>query len=108
LYIYQGDATKKYPELKQKNVQLITMIELIEHLQPELIPKAMQNIFGYLQPPYCFISTPNKEFNAFFDFDDNQMRHWDHKFEWTRAEFTEFCDKIQLKFGYSYTLGGIG
>jgi hypothetical protein len=25
-------------------------------------------VFGYLRPKLCFISTPNQEFNAFFEF----------------------------------------
>lgn len=36
------------------------------------------------------------------------MRHWDHKFEWTRAEFLAFCEGVKSKYGYEYTLGGIG
>lgn len=36
------------------------------------------------------------------------MRHWDHKFEWTRAEFKAFCDSVQEQYGYTYTIGGIG
>lgn len=108
IYIYKGNATKKYPTLKDKNVQLVTMVELIEHLIPEDIPATLDNVFGYLQPEMCFISTPNKEFNDFFAFTEGQMRHWDHKFEWTRNEFLAFCEGVKHKYGYYYRLGGIG
>jgi hypothetical protein len=44
------------------------MVELIEHLPLEDVGKAVDNVFGYLQPQFCFISTPNREFNVFFAF----------------------------------------
>jgi hypothetical protein len=36
-----GDATKKYPQLREKQAQLVTLIELIEHLPAEDIPKTL-------------------------------------------------------------------
>lgn len=49
-------------------MELVTLVELIEHLVPEDIPMAMDNVFGFIKPKFCFISTPNKEFNDYFDF----------------------------------------
>ena len=68
VYIYRGDITRKYEKLKEMNAELVTLVELIEHLVPEDIPQAMDNVFGYMKPKLCFISTPNKEFNDYFEF----------------------------------------
>uniref|UniRef100_A0A7M5XM45 Small RNA 2'-O-methyltransferase n=2 Tax=Clytia hemisphaerica TaxID=252671 RepID=A0A7M5XM45_9CNID len=36
------------------------------------------------------------------------MRHWDHKFEWTRAEFEKWCEDIVKKYPYIVEYSGIG
>jgi 2-polyprenyl-3-methyl-5-hydroxy-6-metoxy-1,4-benzoquinol methylase len=36
------------------------------------------------------------------------FRHYDHKFEWTRAEFEEWCNAVASRYGYRYTLSGVG
>jgi hypothetical protein len=43
-------------------------------------------IFGHLQPNVVVVTTPNCEFNVLFP-GLKKFRHYDHKFEWTRAEF---------------------
>ena len=37
-----------------------------------------------------------------------QLRHADHRFEWTRAEFRAWVDGIALRFGYSARVAAIG
>lgn len=60
-------------------------------------------IFGQIQPSHVMITTPNQEFNVYFNFKVGQMRHLDHKFEWNRLEFQQFCDSVVKKFnGYQY------
>ena len=54
------------------------------------------------------MTTPNKDFNIFFNFREGQMRHPDHKFEWTRAQFSNFCQEIEKKFSYSFDIFGVG
>ena len=36
------------------------------------------------------------------------VRHRDHRFEWTRAEFTAWCEHIHTRFGYGYRILPIG
>ena len=49
-----------------------------------------QVIFGQLSPKIAIITTPNVEFNVLFPNLKQGFRHYDHKFEWTRAEFQEW------------------
>ena len=58
---------------------MITMVEFIEHIQLEEVALLSENVFGSYQPQYVALTTPNKDFNAFFDSRD-RFRHEDHKF----------------------------
>ena len=87
---------------------IVTIIELIEHLNPETLKNLPDNIFKFLSPDHVFITTPNSEFNVLFP-DFTGTRHWDHKFEWTRAEFQIWIDEIVADFPeYGYSLVSIG
>ncbi|CAH2717013.1 hypothetical protein BACCIP111895_04202 [Neobacillus rhizosphaerae] len=46
------------------------------------------------------MTTPNQEYNVVYDIDD-LLRHSDHRFEWTRAEFKEKCQDWSRSFPYS-------
>ena len=83
LKIYQGNLLQEYPELKEMNFDMITFIEVVEHLHLHQISAANHNIFGYLRPQWVVVTTPNREFNSHFDHPES-LRHWDHKFEWDR------------------------
>jgi hypothetical protein len=48
-------------------------------------------------------TTPNREFNKFFNLEQGKFRHWDHKFEFDTEEFVVFCDRVALDV-YNYTL----
>ena len=73
-------------------------------MYPETLAGCVSTLFGKLCPRAVLITTPNCEFNIVFqDFESQtsleadsttpKFRHWDHKFEWTRAEFQEWCQR---------------
>jgi hypothetical protein len=92
----------------------VTMLELIEHLTPHELDAAAVGVFGSLEPLEVFITTPNIEYNAVLTeaFSDKQrngtFRHHDHKFEWNRTEFRDWCENISSRFGYSFIISGVG
>ena len=88
-------------------VEVVTLIELIEHLESEVLEQFPINVFGSIKPKHVIISTPNVEFNVLFK-NTKKFRHWDHKFEWTRNQFKAWCDKICNKFGYEVYFTGVG
>ncbi|KAG5457745.1 MAG: hypothetical protein BJ554DRAFT_2164 [Olpidium bornovanus] len=91
----------------------------IEHLDPPVLAALPKTLFGDYRPKVVVISTPNGcsvlggallllshspryaalhavEFNVHFDGlkltpRGTYMRHDDHRFEWTRAQFEEWC-----------------
>ena len=90
------------------DLDCICAIELVEHLQKEDVEKFSAALFGRYQPKNVIITTPNKDFNVLFEFEPDQMRHWDHKFEWTREEFRTFCEGVTTKYDYKFDLFGVG
>ena len=78
------------------------MIELIEHLMLKDVPKIGETVFGFYQPQYVIVTTPNSDFNQHFvnlsnDWKVGQFRDDDHKYEWTQKEFQTWCEGISKK-----------
>ena len=60
-----------------------------------------------LVPITVLITTPNREYNVLYE-DMTGMRHPDHRFEWVRAEFADWADRVAAAYGYRVTHRGIG
>ena len=81
----------------------------IEHLEPEILEKVPANIFGNLKPKIVVITTPNREFNVLFPDFEGPFRHWDHKFEWDRAQFRSWAHGVVNEYpDYSVRFLGVG
>ncbi|CAD8128152.1 unnamed protein product [Paramecium sonneborni] len=108
--LFHGDALKKYDKLKQMNFEVITLIEVVEHLQMEQLDDICENVFGYLNPNRIIITTPNSDFNVYFKQLNPQfvLRHPDHKFEFSQQEFQQWTQAIALKYNYSTIYEGVG
>lgn len=91
--------------LKQKDVMILC--EVIEHIDEYRLPKIMETILKDYQPRVLIITTPNREYNQVYDMGE-EYRHPDHRFEWTREEFNEWCKKQNNAGYYDLTFDGIG
>lgn len=80
---------------------------MIEHINEERLPAIMKTIFALYQPKSLIVTTPNQEYNAFYQMNE-AMRHADHRFEWSRQEFVSWCEAWTHDFPYSITIEGIG
>jgi hypothetical protein len=55
------------------------------------------------------VTTPNAEYNVRYEgLGAGRFRHADHRFEWTRAEFAGWVDRVTVAHGYTATIGGVG
>ncbi|KAL7423523.1 hypothetical protein Q5752_001103 [Cryptotrichosporon argae] len=101
--------------------ECITSLEVIEHLQPEVLSKFGVTTMGTYRPRLMLVTTPNFDFNAKFQrgeelrgFKDptgrtaRVFRHSDHKLEMTRDEFREWAQAAAADWGYSVELSGVG
>lgn len=103
--IYQGSITDLASCIL--GCDAVTMVEIIEHLYPDVLDQAIVMVFGKLQPKVIIITTPNRDFNELFS-NLSGLRHWDHKFEWSRKEFQNWCTDITARFPYDIKYDGIG
>ncbi|KAL6486002.1 hypothetical protein MHYP_G00053940 [Metynnis hypsauchen] len=103
--LYQGSVTEREPYTR--GFDLVTCIELIEHLELWEVERFSDVVFGYMTPCAVVISTPNAEFNPLLP-GLKSFRHNDHKFEWTRTEFQTWALGVCRKYGYSVEFTGVG
>uniref|UniRef100_A0A8C5QEY5 Small RNA 2'-O-methyltransferase n=1 Tax=Leptobrachium leishanense TaxID=445787 RepID=A0A8C5QEY5_9ANUR len=103
--LYHGSVTEKDPALL--DFDLITCIELIEHLIEDDLGKLRDTLFGFMTPHTVIISTPNSEFNVLLP-NLTGFRHYDHKFEWTKKEFQDWATKVATCYNYSVDFTGVG
>lgn len=107
--VYCGNLLENPDE--RLDADCFIMVEVIEHLIQEDVDRAEQIVFGHFQPKMVIITTPNSEFNVLLrqpDEPTDKFRHWDHKFEWTREEFNDWCKGVCSRYPYSFTLDGVG
>ncbi|KAK3516451.1 hypothetical protein QTP70_014354, partial [Hemibagrus guttatus] len=103
--LYEGSITETEP--CTKGFDLITCIEVMEHLQLWEVEKFSEVLFEHMEPGAVIISMPNAEFNPLLP-GLTGFRHKDHKFEWTRAQFQAWADGVCRKYGYSVEFTGVG
>ena len=85
------------------------VVEVVEHLDPGRVPAFERAVFGFARPRTVVLTTPNRDWNATVPaLAGGALRHRDHRFEWTRAEFTAWTARVADEHGYGVVLDGIG
>ena len=98
-----------YRDRRLQGFDVATVIEVIEHLDVARLRAFERVLFEQTRPKGVLVTTPNAEFNVKFEtLPAGQFRHPDHRFEWTRDEFTTWANAIADKFGYAVRFDGIG
>ena len=97
-----------YRDRRIEGFDAAALVEVIEHLDPVRLKALEKCVFEYAKPGKVVVTTPNKEWNITFTEDESVLRHNDHRFEWTRAEFSTWCEKISTNYGYAYTIKTVG
>jgi len=116
----------RMPERQRKRIQLIqgsllyrdnrvsgfdaaALVEVIEHLDPPRLIALERMLFEFARPRHVVVTTPNREYNVLFPtLPAGTLRHGDHRFEWTRAEFTSWAESAASRFGYQVSLEPVG
>lgn len=89
------------------NKDVMILCEVIEHIDEYRLPRVFETIFKDYRPEVLIVTTPNQEYNVVYDMDE-AMRHHDHRFEWTREEFTGKCEIWVSSYPYQVRFQGIG
>ena len=93
----------------EENFDLILFCEVIEHLDEPRLAALEKIVFKYAKPIDVIVTTPNAEYNKKFEgLSAGQMRHSDHRFEWTRAEFEQWGNRIAEEYNYDVVYKPVG
>ena len=107
LQLLQGALT--YTDKRLVGYDAAILMEVIEHLDPDRLPALEHAVFGFARPGSVLVTTPNVEHNIRYpDLPAGAMRHRDHRFEWTRAEFTDWAGRVADAYGYSVRFLPVG
>jgi 3' terminal RNA ribose 2'-O-methyltransferase Hen1 len=85
------------------------VVEVIEHIDPPRLGAFADAIFGIARPDTIVLTTPNAEYNARYEtLAAGDMRHTDHRFEWSRAEFRDWARAVAEQYRYDARIEEIG
>jgi 3' terminal RNA ribose 2'-O-methyltransferase Hen1 len=105
--LLQGSLT--YRDRRLEGYDAATVVEVIEHLEPSRLASFERVVFAYAAPAAVVLTTPNAEYNVRFEtLPAGTLRHRDHRFEWTRAEFESWASGVAANYGYQVVFSGIG
>jgi 3' terminal RNA ribose 2'-O-methyltransferase Hen1 len=98
-----------YRDKRLSGYDAATVVEVIEHQDPPRLAAFERMLFEFARPQTVVVTTPNVEYNVKFEtLPAGKMRHKDHRFEWTRAEFRSWACGVGDRFGYSVRFLPIG
>jgi 3' terminal RNA ribose 2'-O-methyltransferase Hen1 len=107
LEIFQTSLT--YRDDRLAGLDAAVLMEVIEHVEPDRLPALERVVFGYAAPGMVIVTTPNAEYNVRYEgLDAGAMRHADHRFEWSRAQFRAWAESVAGEYGYKVRFLGAG
>jgi 3' terminal RNA ribose 2'-O-methyltransferase Hen1 len=109
LKIFQSSLL--YRDERLAGLDAAVLMEVIEHVDPGRLAALERVVFGFAAPAAVLVTTPNAEYNVHFmalALAPGAMRHRDHRFEWTRAEFAAWAGRVAADFGYQVRFLPVG
>ncbi|MEA2551678.1 MAG: hypothetical protein QOE25_1447, partial [Actinomycetota bacterium] len=105
--LLQGALT--YRDRRLAGYDAAVLMEVIEHLDPPRLAALERAVFQEARPSRVILTTPNAEYNALFaGLAPGELRHRDHRFEWTREEFETWARNLAGSHGYHLVFHSIG
>jgi 3' terminal RNA ribose 2'-O-methyltransferase Hen1 len=105
LKLWQSALT--YRDDRLRGYDAAVLMEVIEHVDPPRLPALEASVFGHARPRAVVVTTPNAEYNVHYE-GLSGMRHSDHRFEWTRAEFQTWALSTAASYGYTVSFRPVG
>ena len=98
-----------YRDARLAGFDAASVVEVIEHLDPPRLAAFERVVFEFARPGTVVVTTPNAEYNVRWPtLPAGKLRHRDHRFEWTRAEFQAWATRVAERFGYATRFGPVG
>ncbi len=90
-----------YRDSRLSGFDTAAVVEVIEHLDPPRLKAFERTVFECAGPKTVIVTTPNREYNVMWkNVGPEKYRHRDHRFEWTRQEFSTWAEKVAANYGY--------
>jgi 3' terminal RNA ribose 2'-O-methyltransferase Hen1 len=107
LRLIQSSLT--YRDDRLAGLDALVLVEVIEHIDPPRLGAVERTVFAEAAPAMVIVTTPNAEHNVRYGFlSETELRHHDHRFEWTRAEFAAWAGRVAAERGYQVRISGVG
>jgi 3' terminal RNA ribose 2'-O-methyltransferase Hen1 len=98
-----------YRDVRLSGFDAAAVVEVIEHLDPARLAAFERVVFEFARPNTIVLTTPNAEYNVRFPtLTAGTFRHADHRFEWTRAEFQAWAERVATAHGYQVLVSPVG
>jgi 3' terminal RNA ribose 2'-O-methyltransferase Hen1 len=98
-----------YRDQRLAGFDAAAVVEVIEHLDAPRLAAFERVLFEFAKPKCVIVTTPNREYNVKWEtLPAGKFRHRDHRFEWTRAEFHEWANRVAARFGYAVRFLPVG
>jgi 3' terminal RNA ribose 2'-O-methyltransferase Hen1 len=98
-----------YRDDRLRGFDAAVLMEVVEHVDPPRLPALEGAVFGHAQPGTVIVTTPNVEYNVRYEgMAPGALRHHDHRFEWTQAQFAHWATEVARGYGYAVTISGVG
>jgi 3' terminal RNA ribose 2'-O-methyltransferase Hen1 len=98
-----------YRDARLEGFDAAAVVEVVEHLDPPRLEAFERSLFGLARPGTVVLTTPNREYNVTWEnVGPEKLRHSDHRFEWTRAEFRTWADRVAATHGYAVRYLAVG
>lgn len=98
-----------YRDQRLVGMDAMVLMEVIEHVDFSRLASLEDSVFGHARPEAVIVTTPNSEYNALYPgLASGEFRHPDHRFEFTRAEFAQWAERVAAQFGYRVDIRPVG
>ncbi|MFI6816225.1 3' terminal RNA ribose 2'-O-methyltransferase Hen1 [Nonomuraea sp. NPDC050328] len=105
LTLFQSALT--YTDKRFTGYDAAVLMEVIEHVDPPRLAALERVVFGHAAPGHVLVTTPNVEYNVRYE-SLVGLRHKDHRFEWSRAEFRDWAGRAAAQYGYQVSYRPVG
>jgi len=107
LRLLQGALT--YADRRLSGYDAAVLMEVAEHIDPDRLPAFEQAVLGGAAPATVVITTPNADYNPHYPaLRPGELRHPDHRFEWSQAAFRAWARAAAEAHGYSVRFEPVG
>ena len=98
-----------YRDDRLKGFDAAALVEVVEHLDAARLSAFEKAIWQWARPQTIVLTTPNRDYNAHWaSLPAGKLRHRDHRFEWNRAEFAQWTNRVAAENGYGVEVRALG